>query len=127
MYQKWSQKEMDILREMYQSHQIDEICEAMGRSRRQLYEKARFLNLKRPTDWRAKHCPFPRCESHQFKKGHTTWNKGKKGVSIGGVATQFKKGDVPHNKLPDDLRELTKTLSRLKKNINQREKRNESK
>jgi hypothetical protein len=115
---------MDTLREMYQTHQIDEICEAMGRSRRQLYEKARFLKLKRPTDWRAKHCPFPRDTSHQFQKGHTTWNKGKKGISIGGVATQFKKGDVPHNKLPDDLRELTKTLSRLKKNINQREKRN---
>jgi hypothetical protein len=115
---------MDTLRRMYQTHQIDEICEALGRNRRQLYEKARFLNLKRPNDWRAKHCPFPRCESNQFKKGHIAWNKGKKGISIGGVATQFKKGDVPHNKLPEDLRELTKQLSRLKKNIHEREKRN---
>jgi len=124
MGSRWTQKETETLLEMYQTHHIDEICEALGRSRHQLYDNARLLKIHRPKDRRAKNCTFPRNESTQFKKGHTTWNKGKKGVSIGGVATQFKKGDVPHNKLPDDLRELTKTLSRLKKNINQREKRN---
>jgi hypothetical protein len=37
--------------------------------------------------------------------------------------TRFKKGMIPHNKLPDELREITKQLSRLKKNIKEREKR----
>jgi hypothetical protein len=82
------------------------------------------LNLHRPNDWRAKHCPFPKNETTQFQKGHSTWNKGKKLGSDWGKATQFKIGYVPHNKLPEDLREITKQLSRLKKNIHERERRN---
>lgn len=34
-----------------------------------------------------------------FKKGHNTWNKGKKGY-MGANATSFKKGDKPKNTLP---------------------------
>lgn len=33
----------------------------------------------------------------RFQKGATPWNKGKKGLQIGGVATQFKKGNEPKN------------------------------
>lgn len=33
----------------------------------------------------------------KFKKGHTPWNKGMKGLNIGGKETQFKKGNIPHN------------------------------
>lgn len=36
----------------------------------------------------------------QFEKGHTPFNKGKKGISYGGEATQFKKGHRPHNYKP---------------------------
>lgn len=32
-----------------------------------------------------------------FKKGHVPFNKGKKGLTPGGEATQFKNGNVPHN------------------------------
>ncbi|MFB7301696.1 HNH endonuclease signature motif containing protein [Heyndrickxia sporothermodurans] len=35
-----------------------------------------------------------------FEKGHTPFNKGKKGLSKGGEATQFKKGDKPWNHKP---------------------------
>ncbi|QOR36992.1 HNH endonuclease [Clostridium sp. 'deep sea'] len=35
-----------------------------------------------------------------FKKGHIPFNKGKKGLSIGGKTTQFKKGHRPANYLP---------------------------
>ena len=35
-----------------------------------------------------------------FPKGHTPFNKGKKGLTTGGVQTQFKKGHMPHNHLP---------------------------
>ena len=123
MGKRWTQLEMDTLREMYQTHHIDAICDTLGRNRHQLYDKARLLKLHRPNDWRAKHCPFPRNTNTQFKKGHQTWNKGKKLGSDWGKATQFKKGQVPHNKLPEELRAVTMVLSRLKKNINEREKR----
>jgi hypothetical protein len=35
-----------------------------------------------------------------FPKGHVPFNKGKKGLNIGGVETQFKKGHMPHNYVP---------------------------
>lgn len=36
----------------------------------------------------------------RFGKGHAPFNKGKKGLTTGGVETQFKKGQMPHNHLP---------------------------
>lgn len=36
----------------------------------------------------------------RFQEGQESWNKGKKGLNIGGKETQFKKGDVPHNYMP---------------------------
>lgn len=35
-----------------------------------------------------------------FPKGHIPFNKGKKGLVLGGVETQFKKGEMPHNYMP---------------------------
>jgi hypothetical protein len=39
-------------------------------------------------------------EPTQFMKGIIPWNKGTKGIVIGGVATQFKKGNRPVNYRP---------------------------
>lgn len=36
----------------------------------------------------------------RFSKGHSPFNKGKKGITFGGVQTQFKKGHLPHNYVP---------------------------
>ena len=36
----------------------------------------------------------------RFPKGHEPFNKGKKGLVSGGEATQFKKGQMPHNYKP---------------------------
>lgn len=36
----------------------------------------------------------------RFKKGQSPWNKGLKGLQIGGEETQFKKGQRPHNYRP---------------------------
>ncbi|HHV35446.1 MAG TPA: HNH endonuclease [Syntrophomonadaceae bacterium] len=35
-----------------------------------------------------------------WKKGHEPWNKGLKGINIGGKETQFKKGNMPKNYKP---------------------------
>lgn len=124
MGKHWTQNETDKLREMYLTSHIDVICDTLNKTRCQVYDRAKRINLKRPNEWRAKHCPFPRNTSTQFKKGMTAWNKGMKlGSGFGGKETQFKKGQVPHNKLPEELREVTKQLSRLNKNIKEREKR----
>lgn len=43
-----------------------------------------------------------------WKKGHKPWNKGLKGVNVGGKETQFKKGHVPANRRPIGAERVTK-------------------
>ncbi|WP_066499979.1 HNH endonuclease signature motif containing protein [Abyssisolibacter fermentans] len=43
----------------------------------------------------------------RFKKGHTPFNKGKKGINIGGKTTQFKKGHKPYNYRPIGFERIT--------------------
>lgn len=51
----------------------------------------------------------------QMKKGHTPWNKGMKGISVGGIETQFKIGSQPHNTKYDGCISL-----RAKRNNNEK-------
>lgn len=44
----------------------------------------------------------------RFEKGFTPWNKGLKGVNLGGRETQFKKGQKPHNWVPIGSERITK-------------------
>jgi uncharacterized protein YggU (UPF0235/DUF167 family) len=44
----------------------------------------------------------------QLKKGHTPWNKGMKGLQMGGKETQFKKGNIPTNYRPVGSERITK-------------------
>lgn len=44
----------------------------------------------------------------RFKKGHTPWNKGVKGLDIGGKETRFKKGHKPANYLPVGTERVSK-------------------
>lgn len=43
-----------------------------------------------------------------WKKGAVPWNKGLKGVNVGGKETQFKKGHVPANRRPIGAERVTK-------------------
>jgi hypothetical protein len=53
------------------------------------------LNVSEPP--RLKYNP----DNGRFIKGHPPWNKGKKGLNLGGKQTQFKIGNLPHNTLYD--------------------------
>src|SRR5690625_574632 len=44
----------------------------------------------------------------RYKKGNTPWNKGMKGLSLGGEETQFKPGHKPHNWVPIGAKRLSK-------------------
>jgi len=48
----------------------------------------------------------------RFKKGHVTWNKGMKGLQIGGGETQFKKGNEPYNTKFDGCISIRKDKSK---------------
>ena len=97
---KWTLQETELLIEYYPHRSTKEVAFITGKSISQCYAKAFALQLHKTPEYlatadsgRLKHS---RVES-QFSQGHTPWNKGMKGLDIGGKETQFKKGHVPHN------------------------------
>ena len=96
----WTMQETELLIEYYPHRSTKEVAFITGKSISQCYAKAFALQLHKTPEYlatadsgRLKHS---RVES-QFSQGHTPWNKGMKGLDIGGKETQFKKGHVPHN------------------------------
>jgi hypothetical protein len=96
----WTIEQTELLIEYYPHRSTKEVAFITGKSISQCYAKAFALQLHKTPEYlatadsgRLKHS---RVES-QFSQGHTPWNKGMKGLDIGGKETQFKKGHVPHN------------------------------
>ena len=96
----WTLEQTELLIEYYPHRSTKEVAFITGKSISQCYAKAFALQLHKTPEYlatadsgRLKHS---RVES-QFSQGHTPWNKGMKGLDIGGKETQFKKGHVPHN------------------------------
>ena len=96
----WTMQETELLIEHYPHRSTKEVAEMIGKSISQCYNKAFALQLHKTPEYlateasgRLKHS---RVES-QFPKGHKPWNKGIKGIQIGGTEFQFKKGHVPAN------------------------------
>jgi hypothetical protein len=99
---RWTEREIEQLRILYPKKITREIGEKLNKTNRQIYDKAQHLGLKKDQEflmdyYRQNYKGYPRT---QFRKGMTSWNKGTKGVMIGGIETQFKKGQAPHNTKP---------------------------
>jgi hypothetical protein len=75
-------QETELLIEYYPHRSTKEVAFITGKTINQCYNKAFAMDS--------------RVES-QFPKGHQPWNKGMKGLDIGGKESQFKKGHQPHN------------------------------
>lgn len=118
----WLPAELDTLRELYPNHTAKFVANVLGRTIRQIYNKAFELGLvKSDAFWESdasgrilRGKEDPRMRSTQFKKGLTPWNKGVKG-STGTQeacrATQFKKGRPPQesrNYLPIGTLRMTR-------------------
>lgn len=102
----WADIEIALLREFYPWVKTALIAAELGRGARCVYEKAAALGLKKSAIYlNSKHAGLLRKHDTiglptRFKPGHQTWNKGMKGLDIGGKATRFQPGRMPHNWRP---------------------------
>jgi len=96
---KWTEREIEILKDLYcDCNSPQKLAKLMGRDIRMIYHKANMLGLKRNSNSGTSNKAFvQKGKLSRFKKGHIPWNKGTKGINIGGVNTQFKPGHIPHN------------------------------
>jgi hypothetical protein len=124
MGKHWTIEEDNYLRENYPYKRIQEVCEHLGFSRQRVHDRAIRIGVKKIKFFGS---PSAKSKETQFKKGMISWNKGLKLGSDWNKPTQFKKGCEPHNKLPQELKELSLLRQRLTKNVNERIKRHAKK
>ena len=110
MGKKWTSEENKILSELYPTNATKTIAEKLGRTVKSLNSQAHILGLKKCPEYLKANVYIITNPSvrHQFKKGQPAWNKGMKGLQIGGVNTQFSKGSKPHNWVEDGSERIDK-------------------
>lgn len=110
----WTATMVDTLCALYADTPTDELADRLGVSVAQVYAKAAHHGLKKsPAYLAGPHaCRLRRGDntgaSTRFKPGQAPWNKGMKGLDIGGKATRFQPGMVPHTALEIGAYRITK-------------------
>lgn len=104
---RWTEADLAVLRTMYPHQLTSDVAKALGRSEKSCYFQAHLLNIHKTEAfyraWPQGHAtpePNEQQKRNFFKGGFVPWNKGLKGISFGGKATQFKPGNMPQNWLP---------------------------
>lgn len=91
----WSEAHIALLRARYPDDRAATLAAEIGVPVHSVYKKAEALGLKKSAAFYAAGNGRFTGESgmsHRFQPGQQAWNKGKKGLTLGGVATQFKPG-----------------------------------
>jgi len=83
-YTRWTEAEDTMLRELYLTLSAGQIALRMGRTMPGVKNRINHLRLKKPAG-----ITNPGC----FIAGQAAWNKGMKGLSLGGEAGWFKPGN----------------------------------
>lgn len=99
----WTAEQEAILQARYPHEKTEKIAADLAMNLHQVYNKANRLGIKKSVEYMAS-TEAGRTNGKQgigtrYVKGHATWNKGMKGLDIGGKETRFKKGQMPHNTL----------------------------
>lgn len=109
----WTKEQDDMMRAFYPDNTMATMKSILGRTESSIYGRADLLKLKKSDAYLASPaaCRLRRGDNvgaeFRFKKGQKVWNKGMKGLQIGGKATQFKKGSKPPNWKPVGYIRLT--------------------
>jgi hypothetical protein len=102
----WTPEQEAMLRSRYADEKTETLAVEIGRDLKSLYAKAKKLGLKKSQEYLDSPvaCRLRRGDNvgmeYRFKPGQQVWNKGMKGLKIGGEQTQFKPGHKPHNHVP---------------------------
>lgn len=117
----WTEAQDAALRAAYPDTLSREIGEVLGRTERAVYQRAAALGLSKSfaflssmasARYRSGTTMSP---DTQFKPGHSTWNKGMKGLDIGGKETRYQPGNKPHSWLPIGSTRISKEgISQIK-------------
>lgn len=125
MGKHWTSEQDEKLKLLYPTTRIQVMCEVFNCDRGRIHARANRLGLKKVQFFTTVN---EKSKATQFKKGMTSWNKGLKcGSDFGGKETRFKPGQTPHNKLPDEIKEISLLRRRLLKNVKERIKRYDKK
>ena len=108
MRKLWTVQETAEFIKMYPTTTSKVMAEYFNVPISKIYARASFLKLNKDKDWlhqyyKDNYAGYP---ATQFKPGCKSWNKGMKGLQIGGKETQFKKGRTPHNTKPIGYRSV---------------------
>ncbi len=87
----WTIREENFLRDTYETMTAADIAKAIGRTKSSVKNYARNIGLKLPEDEANR-----RSANSRFQKGHSPFNKGKRGL-MKPNRTSFKKGEKPKN------------------------------
>jgi hypothetical protein len=102
----WSDEEREVLRQAYPDTATQALAQQLGRTGSQVYSQANVLGIKKSAEYMASEaaCRLRRGDNvgkkYRFQRGITPWNKGKKGLQIGGKETRFKPQNRPRNAVP---------------------------
>lgn len=104
----WTAGEVAQLVRLYPEQTAEAVAGQLRLSLQQVYRKARSLGLKKSAAFFASDLSAriacgtqnPAMKATRFQPGHSSWNKGSKGLVTGGVQTQFKPGIRPHTWVP---------------------------
>jgi hypothetical protein len=102
----WTPEQVRILRDLYPHKRTVDIVDAVGHPVNSIYQKAAQIDIHKTQEFmNSEACgQFVKGKQNgarsQFAKGGIPWNKGMKGLQIGGESTKFKKGNTPLNHKP---------------------------
>lgn len=105
---RWTQAEKAYITEHYANTLTADIAKALNRSEKSIYGFAFNNKLLKSRAFVKERCREQmkhngRAKMWQFRKNHEAWNKGLPVTIIGSKATQFKKGQKPHNTKADGV------------------------